>query len=318
MTNLPATLDTTRERVFNSIANADLADSTKHQYRRAVERYLDDTGARLTDAGALASWAAEQSQSTRGFLKAAVGKWAEHMSNAVKGQATPDNVAEVQASLYRFEALQNAIETNGSKGQKTHTWLSPVEVKKLRGLVGGDIYGRRDAVALGLLVGAGLRRAEAVAVTFDDVKLQPVKGKMRTVIDVTGKGSKARTVPISDNLANLLDAWGSEIGHEGRVLRSLGRNRIPGDSLSPVGLFNIVRGYGEQLAETIESRDRRQQVASLAPHDLRRTYAKIGHDSGVPVSQISQLLGHANIATTQRYLGLEIDLATTASDFVPW
>ena len=161
-------------------------------------------------------------------------------------------------------------------------------------------------MALGLLVGAGLRRAEAVAVTFGDVKLQPIGEKMRTVIAVKGKGAKNRTVPISDKLANLIDAWGSEIGHQGRVLRSLGRDRIPGDSLSPVGLFNIVRGYGGELGKD-----------DLAPHDLRRTYAQIGYESGVPITQISTLLGHASVATTQRYLNLDLDLDVTVSDFVP-
>ena len=56
----------------------------------------------------------------------------------------------------------------------------------------------------------------------------------------------------------------------------------------------------------------------LAPHDLRRTYAQIAYEAGVPITRISRLLGHESIETTQRYLNLELDLETTASDFVPW
>jgi integrase len=56
----------------------------------------------------------------------------------------------------------------------------------------------------------------------------------------------------------------------------------------------------------------------LQPHDLRRTYAQLGYEAGVPVTQISRLLGHASIATTQRYLNLALDLQVTASDFVPF
>jgi integrase len=57
---------------------------------------------------------------------------------------------------------------------------------------------------------------------------------------------------------------------------------------------------------------------SLAPHDLRRTYAQIGYESGVPITQISKLLGHTSIAMTLRYLNLSLDLETTVSDFVPF
>jgi integrase len=305
MKNQLATLDATRESILASIERADLADSTKAQYQKAIRNYLDE-GHRLTDAQALATYAAELPKSSRAFLKAAVGRWAEHISNEIKGMATPDNVDQVQASLYRFEALQEAIRVKGAQGTKAHTWLSPAEVKRLMSLPDQDVYGERDRVALGLLVAAGLRRAEAVKVRFADLKLQPVKGKMRTVIAVKGKGAKDRIVPISDKLANLIDEWGKEVGHEGYVLRSLGRNREPGESLSAVGLFNIVAKYGRELGKD-----------DLAPHDLRRTYAQIGYESGVPITQISTLLGHASVATTQRYLNLDLDLEATVSDFVP-
>ena len=54
------------------------------------------------------------------------------------------------------------------------------------------------------------------------------------------------------------------------------------------------------------------------PHDLRRTYAELGRRAGVSISQISKLLGHASIETTQDYLNIELDLETTISDFVPF
>jgi len=56
----------------------------------------------------------------------------------------------------------------------------------------------------------------------------------------------------------------------------------------------------------------------LAPHDLRRTYTQLGYEAGIPITQIGKLLGHASIATTQRYLNLELDLETTISDFIPF
>ena len=71
-------------------------------------------------------------------------------------------------------------------------------------------------------------------------------------------------------------------------------------------MFNIVKRIGKKLGKP-----------SLAPHDLRRTYAELGHKAGVPITQLSVLLGHSSVAVTERYLNLELDLDVTASDFVP-
>jgi integrase len=60
------------------------------------------------------------------------------------------------------------------------------------------------------------------------------------------------------------------------------------------------------------------RLPELAPHDLRRTYAQLGYEVGVPITQISKLPGHSSVATTQRYLNLGLDLEATISDFVPF
>lgn len=65
--------------------------------------------------------------------------------------------------------------------------------------------------------------------------------------------------------------------------------------------------YGKQMGKP-----------ELASHDLRRTYAQLGYEAGVPITQISTLLGHASIETTMRYLNLDLDLETTVSDFIPY
>ena len=52
----------------------------------------------------------------------------------------------------------------------------------------------------------------------------------------------------------------------------------------------------------------------LAPHDLRRTFAKLARSGQAPLEQIQLALGHQNIQTTQRYLGSELDLADAACD----
>lgn len=307
MSNLPAIYTANGRNPLDVIDRADLAETTKTQYKRALARFFNETGASVTDVDALTRHAEALPRSGRAFLKAAVRLYTQGMENALKGQATPENVNQVQAALYRIDALQDAVKTSNGKGQKAHTWLSLTEVKKLSNACINGVVGKRDRVVVGLLVAAGLRRAEVVSLRFSDVKLVPIGDRFRTVLDVVGKGSKARVVPISDTLAGDIDAWAAVVGGEGLIARSLGMNREPGESLSGQACFDIVAKRGAMIGKP-----------GLQPHDLRRTYAQIAYDAGIPITQISKLLGHASVDTTQRYLNLDLDLATTASDFIPW
>ena len=90
------------------------------------------------------------------------------------------------------------------------------------------------------------------------------------------------------------------------LLSVFGVGKKLGKSISTVAIFQIVRKYGGLIG-----------LPELAPHDLRRTFAQLGYEAGVPITQVSVLLGHSNVATTQKYLNLALDLETTASDFIP-
>jgi integrase len=292
--------------VYLAIDRANLADSTKAQYRKAIDKYIA-TGNRINDASALAEYAQDLKKSSRAFLKAAIRLVSDEIATSMKGHATPDNVRHIQAGLYRLDAMNKAIKVSPDKGIKTHVWLLPVQVKELMATCEDDLVGRRDWIVLGLLVGAGLRRTELVTLRFEDLKEQPRKnGKMRPVLAIKGKGAKNRTIPISDKLAQAIRDWGELLGFQGFIARSLGRKKVVGDSLSQIGVFNIARKHGAMIG-----------IPELAPHDLRRTYAQLGYEAGIPITQISKLLGHANIAVTQRYLNLDLNLEETISDFIP-
>lgn len=286
-------------------AHPSLQPSTKEQYLSLLRRY-QDTGRSLSKATDLAEYAATLPKSGQAYLKAIVRLWGQHIALQAKAGATPENIAAVQATVYRVEALNEAIQVEGGKGQKAHTWLTQAEVKRMMESCKATPKGKRDRVVLGLLTGAGLRREEASNLTFTNIVLQPVAGKFRTVLNVHGKGAKDRIVPISDRLAALLDEWGAMVGNQGNVARKVNKGGAIGDSLSDVGIFHLVRAAGAAIGKP-----------NLDPHDLRRTYAQLGYEAGIPITQVSKLLGHANVATTQRYLNLDLDLGTTISDFIP-
>ncbi len=299
------------EFVVHAIQNdPTLQPSTKHQYIKAIENYLA-TGESLTDPQALAEYALTVGNSTRSFLAAAVTRLAQELEQLAKGNATPDNVAVIQAAVFRTQALQSAIKIQQQKGEKAHTWLAYHEAERLleacyqrpSGKKEFEIYTLRDRLAIGLMMAAGLRREEAASLQFTHI----IKQDKRYVLNVTGKGAKSRVVPISTKLAEAIIDWQFLIDTEGLILRSLGRNKEPGDSISTTGVYNIVQKRGEMIGKP-----------ELQPHDLRRTYAELGRRAGVTISQISKLLGHSSIETTQDYLNIELDLETTISDFVPF
>jgi integrase len=68
-------------------------------------------------------------------------------------------------------------------------------------------------------------------------------------------------------------------------------------------IFYIVKTYAERIG-----------IDDFGPHDLRRTFAKLAHKGKAPLEQIQLSLGHASIQTTERYLGVEQDLADAPCD----
>jgi site-specific recombinase XerD len=289
---------------LSAILNANLQPTTKMQYCKAI-RNMIEAGVDPRNHEQLRNYATALPSSSRAFLKSALALLTSGIQQELKANATPGNVQQVQASLYRLEAMQDVIQVSQPKGEKAHLWLSREQVEQITALPGDDIEGKRDWIVLGLLLGAGLRREELAQLTFEAIKQQPSKhGQVRHVLQVTGKGAKDRVIPISQILADRLNEWNTLAG-DGFIARSFARGKL-GESLSAVGIFGIVSRYGEAIG-----------LPELAPHDLRRTFAQLGYEAGVPITQISKLLGHADVSTTQQYLNLELNLETTVSDAIP-
>jgi site-specific recombinase XerD len=75
-----------------------------------------------------------------------------------------------------------------------------------------------------------------------------------------------------------------------------------GEKMTSQAVYEIVKTYGCRLS------------FAIAPHDLRRTFAKLAHTSGAAVEQIQYSLGHGSLTTTERYLGLKQDLKNSPGD----
>ena len=311
MTKQTAIITTSNQRQtfdMKAIDRANLQPTTKYKYKRELEA-MAAAGVNPLNFEALAIYADNLKSSRKTFLKSALRMISTDYERTTKGGATPANIAQVQTVVYRLEAMRSAINVKKHKGSKAHNWLSQAQVKEITSLCSNDLIGRRDWIVLALLLGAGLRRDELAQLTFDAIKTQPMKvGKIRTVLEVTGKGNKTRVIPISKAIAARLLSWRDEVMIGGMIARSISKgskNKI-GASLSSIGIYKLVANYGAMIGKP-----------ELAPHDMRRTFAQLGYEAGIPLTQLQTLLGHESIATTQKYLDLNLDIETTVSDFIP-
>jgi integrase len=148
---------------------------------------------------------------------------------------------------------------------------------------------------LEMLIGCGLRRAELLCLTLESIQRRE---EHWVIADLVGKGGHVRTVPIPDWVKATVDAWtdAANITH-GTVFRAINKaGRVWGDGMSPKVLWDVVRAAAARAG-----------IDNLAPHDLRRTCARLRHLAGGELDQIQFLLGHVSIQTTERYLGASSD-----------
>jgi integrase len=188
------------------------------------------------------------------------------------------------------------------RGVRLGNWLTLQQVEELLSLPDHDTtIGKRDRALLAVLLGAGLRRAEAAALTFDHI--QQRDGRW-AIVDLVGKHERVRTVPIPGWCKVAVDMWADAVElRRGRVLRPLNRaGRLTGPTLTVETIFHIVKMYGARME------------VPMSPHDLRRTFAKLAHRGRAALEQIQMSLGHQSITTTETYIGTRQDLADAPCD----
>jgi integrase len=160
------------------------------------------------------------------------------------------------------------------------------------------LRGKRDRAILALLIGCGLRRAELVALGLEDFQ---VREEHWVIADLIGKGKHIRTVPVPAWAKRVVDEWTDAASiSTGAVFRRVGRlGKIWGASLTPKAIWHIVKAVAK-----------RADIKNLAPHDLRRTCARLCHLAGGELEQIQFLLGHASVQTTERYYVRKVDMCS--------
>ena len=196
-----------------------------------------------------------------------------------------------------------AVKGARQEGRRTGNWLTREQAQLWLGAPDTrTLKGLRDRALLAVLIGCGLRRAEAANLSFDHV--QQRDGRW-VLVDLIGKRDKVRSVPMPNWTKAAIDGWSSRAGvAEGLVFRAVNKgDNVVGEGITPQAIRNTVADYAEKLKH-----------AGVAPHDLRRTFAKLAYKGGAALDQIQLSLGHESIQTTENYLGVEQDLTDAPCD----
>jgi integrase/recombinase XerC len=198
-------------------------------------------------------------------------------------------------SLYRYLLREQIVSsspvantTSPKLDKRLPDFLTPNEVASL--LQSPDLLtpqGQRDRAILELLYASGLRVSELVSLDIEQVNLHSNE------IRVWGKGAKERVVLMGEPAANAL-----------RTYLSQGRPELLGEKKSRAIFINR---YGKRLIERRVQRilERYTAIAGIKkrvhPHTLRHTFATHLLDGGADLRVVQELLGHANLTSTQVY-----------------
>jgi integrase/recombinase XerC len=278
----------------------------------ALARYLDHLRIeRRYSAHTVAAYARDLER----FAATVARPWAEvqghqvtaHIARLHAANQAPRSIQRALSalrSLYRYlqkQRLANHDPTTGIRAPKARPKLPQLldtdQANRLLDFDPADAAGLQDRAIAELFYGSGLRLAELTGANVADLDLDG------GFITVRGKGGRMRQVPLGRHCVDAIRAW---LDH-----RQAHASHAPAqaDAATPVPLFTG-RGGRRIGARTVQTRLKRlavQQLGSdqLHPHMLRHSFASHLLESSSDLRAVQELLGHADISTTQIYTHLD-------------
>ena len=159
--------------------------------------------------------------------------------------------------------------------------------------------GQRDKAMLEILYSSGLRISELLSLKTNQINSE------RGIVKIVGKGNKERIVPVGDYALEYLIKYINEGRRKNpkRGSEFLFLNRY-GEPVSRVYFFLQVKKYAKQAGIQVE----------ISPHTLRHCFATHMLENGAELRAVQEMLGHANIATTQIYTNISSKRILSAYD----
>jgi integrase/recombinase XerC len=290
--------------------------------RRASHHTVD---AYRRDLGQLAAFLAEREQGPvwlEDIDVPALRKWLGERARTVSPSSLARKIASVR-TFFRYLRQHDVVKDNPTQSLASPKVRKPLptflDVDAAREVVEAPetetARGARDRAILEVLYGSGLRVSELCALDVGDVDLSALS------LRIMGKGKKERDVPLGRPAAETLRRYLScrdRIGESrapkarrSRQSRRTGPTRPHTRALDPAALFLSDRGRRigprkvQRLVRTFGALGAGR--ADLHPHALRHTCATHMLEGGADLRAIQEMLGHATLATTQRYTHISLD-----------
>ena len=259
-----------------------LADNTLYAYRRDIDRYASLLASQETDR------LANISQREVASLLQLLAEFGLQASSVAR------NLTAIRM-FHRFLLDEGLMELDPTEhisppkaNRKLPHALSISDIERL--LEGPDLdtpLGIRDRALLEMMYGAGLRVSEVLALEISNLMFE------LGVVRVIGKGNRERIVPIGNQAMQWVNRYTDEVRHD---LATPGSDRtcflnFRGQPLSRMGVWKLLRGY--VLKAEIGGK--------VSPHTLRHSFATHLLEGGADLRAVQEMLGHADISTTQIY-----------------
>lgn len=171
-------------------------------------------------------------------------------------------------------------------------YLSVEEVDKLLNIKLENAFDYRNKAILELLYATGLRASELINLNLSNIDL------VNMVVNVYGKGSKERIVPISKIAINYLDLYINQYRNmlfvKGKKTNDVLFLNNHGERMTRQGLYKMIGKVA--LAQGINK--------EITPHVLRHSFATHMIEYGADIRSVQELLGHENVITTEVYTHL--------------
>lgn len=234
-----------------------------------------------------------------------IRSWIMQLHRQGRGGRSIQRALSAVRGLYRYLLRQRRVEHNPAQGvsaprspRRLPRTLDTDAAAQLMAVAGDDWLARRDRAMVELLYSSGLRLAELVSLDTTDLDLQ------ERMVTVTGKGAKTRRLPVGRYADTALRAW-----------LKVRPEMLAGDTKA---LFLSRRG-ARISPRTVQSRlARLGREGALGqhvhPHMLRHSFATHLLESSGDLRAVQELLGHANLTTTQVYTHLDFQHLASVYD----
>ncbi|WP_456403621.1 tyrosine recombinase XerC [Thiolapillus sp.] len=282
--NAPATSDPLVDRFLQHLAlERRLSPRTIDAYRRDLTDFLE--------------WHPDQNQlDWRRLHQAEIRSYAaQRHRQGLSGKSLQRRLSALR-SFFRFLNREGVSARNPAIGvrapkvkRKLPTTLDVDQLGQLLELPGDAPLDLRDQAMMELLYSSGLRLAELVAIDLHDLD------RSDAMLEVTGKGDKTRRLPVGRKALEAIGRWlkvRSELANTGEMALFVSQR---GSRLSP-------RSVQSRLALRAREQGASQHVH---PHLLRHSFASHLLESSGDLRAVQELLGHADISTTQIYTHLD-------------